>query len=78
MTRQKFDPPPAALAQLSSQALRHRAERVAQLKALVDAGLYHVDAASLVRAMLRRREELPFPTPGLRSLDRLPRAEHLS
>ena len=53
MTRQKFDTPPAALAHLSPQARLKRAERVAELKALVEARLYQVDTAALVRAMLR-------------------------
>lgn len=78
MTRQKFDTPPAALAHLSPQARLKRAERVAELKALVEAGLYQVDTAALVRAMLRPRAQAPLGSAGARSLDRQPRAEHLS
>ena len=78
MARQIFDTPPAELSHLSAAALKARAERVAQLKILVDTGLYQVDAGSLVRAMLRHREQLPFAVPGSRSLDRQVRAQHLS
>ncbi len=43
---------------LSSSALAARAERVRQLKALIDAGLYKVDAANLARAILRKGRAL--------------------
>ena len=78
MARQNLDTPQAELSHLSAHALELRRERVAQLKILVATGLYQVDPGSLVRAMLRHREELPFAVPGGRSLDRQLRAEHLS
>ena len=78
MARQNLDTPPAELSHLSASALRHRKERVEQLKILVATGLYKVDPASLVRAMMRHRESLPFVVPGGRSLDRQLQAEHLS
>ena len=78
MARQNLDTPPAGLSHLSASALEARKARVEQLKILVATGLYKVDSASLVRAMMRHRETLPFSVPGGRSLDRQLRAEHLS
>ena len=43
---------------LSSSALAARAERVRQLKALIEAGLYKVDAGNLARAILQKGRAL--------------------
>jgi anti-sigma28 factor (negative regulator of flagellin synthesis) len=48
-----FDPHEDAMLRLSPGALAARAQRLQRLKALVEAGLYRVDAASLARALLR-------------------------
>jgi hypothetical protein len=47
-----FDPREEALLRLSPGARAARAQRVQRLRALVEAGLYRVDAASLARALL--------------------------
>ena len=56
---------------LTPHALKARAERVRQVKALVEAGLYKVDAGSLARAILRAgRGGVQMVRPPARSLDR--------
>jgi len=70
--RQNPDTHEAALVLFSSSALSARAERVARLKALIEAGLYKVDAGAIARALIRDgrrlRSELARK-PTRRSLD---------
>ncbi len=77
MKRQNFDTPPADLLSLSRTALDARARRVEELKILVAAGLYKVDAGAIANAILRRKG-LSSCTQhaACRSLDRAPAAQH--
>jgi anti-sigma28 factor (negative regulator of flagellin synthesis) len=75
MARQKIDTP---LEHLSPQARAAREQRVEQLRILVLAGLYRVDTDSLVRAMLRKPDELSSDLPDGRSLDRPFTGRHAS
>jgi anti-sigma28 factor (negative regulator of flagellin synthesis) len=55
---------------LPPHARKARAERLQQLRALIDAGLYTVDAGRLANAILRAgNRTAPIVRPPARSLD---------
>jgi hypothetical protein len=74
VTRQNSDTPPVDFSYREQTMLLARSERVRRLKALVDAGLYKVDSASLARAIARRACTPMVVQSTARSLDSCARA----